>query len=310
MKGTEAALLFSSGYNANVGLVVGLAQKQDLVLYDAYSHASFCDGLRLAGVPSMHFEHNAVSELERLLQLESVRACGDLFVGVEGVYSMDGDLAPLDRIVPLCERYGATLILDDAHGTGVMGERGRGTAEHFGLDGAIPLTMGTFSKTFAVTGGFVAGPSPLINYLRFFARSYMFSASLPPVVVATVLAGMDVIEHESWLLEDLRRNVAYAAESLRQAGFDVTPQAAIIPLRVPDWMDIRHAGRLFHERGIFVNSVEYPAVPKAEQRFRISMMATHRREDIDRLVEAAQAVWKVMRTVRPRTDAEVAGRAA
>jgi len=310
MKETESALLFSSGYNANLGLVVGLTQKRDRVLYDAYSHASFCDGIRLSGVNSSPFVHNSVTDLNHLLERESNGANGDVFVGVEGVYSMDGDLAPLDKIVPICSRYGATLILDDAHGTGVMGRRGRGTAEHFHLEGKIPLTMGTFSKTFAVNGGFVAGPKPIVDYLRFFARSYMFSASLPPVVVATVLAGMDVIEHETWLIEDLHRNVADAAEGLRQIGFEVSPQGAIIPLRVPDWMNIRRAGRMLHERGVFVNSVEYPAVPKTEQRFRISVMATHRREDIDRLLESIHDVWTTMADARSRDTSTLAGSAA
>jgi glycine C-acetyltransferase len=310
MKGSESALLFSSGYNANVGMVAGLSQHRDCVLYDAYSHASFCDGIRLSGAPSFHFAHNSVTALNSLLERESTRVDGDLFVGVEGLYSMDGDLAPLDQIVPLCSRYGATLILDDAHGTGVMGEQGRGTAEHFGLEGEIPLTMGTFSKTFAVAGGFVSGPKPIVDYLRYFARSYMFSASLPPVVVATVLAGMDVIEHETWLIQELRTNVGYATENLQRIGFDLSPYGAIIPLRVPGWMNIRKASRMLHERGIFVNSIEFPAVPKSEQRFRISIMATHSREDIDRLVEAIQDVWTTLADTQIRETSSVEGCAA
>jgi glycine C-acetyltransferase len=308
MKGAESGLLFSSGYNANLGLVVGLTQKWDRVLYDAYSHASFCDGIRLSGVTSIRFPHNSVSELKRLLEQESGKEKGDVFVGVEGVYSMDGDLAPLDQIVPLCSQHGATLILDDAHGTGVMGKEGRGTAEHFHLDGMIPLTMGTFSKTFAVNGGFVTGQKPIIDYLRFFARSYMFSASLPPVIVATVLAGLDVIEHETWLLDDLRRNVAEAAEGFRRIGFDVAPQGAIIPLRVPGWMNMRKASRMLHDRDVFVNSVEYPAVPKSEQRFRVSVMATHRREDIDRLLEAVRDVWTTLSEDRAHDTSALADR--
>jgi glycine C-acetyltransferase len=290
LKGTEDALLFSSGYAANVGLVTGLVNPTDVIVYDAYSHASFCDGIKMSGVQSFRFPHNDLARLQELL----AQKCTDnheTFVGVEGVYSMDGDLAPLDRIAALCEKAGALLVVDDAHGTGVMGRTGRGTAEHFGIEGCVPITMGTFSKAFAVTGAFVAASQPIINYLRFFARSYMFSASLPPMVLATVLAGLDVIEREPERLTLLHQNVAYAAAGLHRIGFDVHPDAAIIPLMVPSWMDIRRASAAFHERGVFVNSVEYPAVPLSQQRFRISLMADHTRDDIDRLLGAVEAVW-------------------
>ncbi len=290
LKGTEDALVFSSGYGANVGLVSGLMNQTDVVIYDAYSHASFCDGVRMSGVQAFHFPHNDLSRLEALLR-RNVSPDHDTYVGVEGVYSMDGDIAPLDRIVELCERYGAILMVDDAHGTGVMGAKGSGTAEHFGVEGRVPLTMGTFSKTFAVTGAFVAGPRSIISYLRFFARSYMFSASLPPMVLAAVLGGLDVLESEPERLVRLRENVAHAAAGLNEIGIKVTPQAAIIPLIVPGSMNIREAGRMFHERGVFVNSVEYPAVPISQQRFRISMMATHTHEDIDTLLSVVEEVW-------------------
>ena len=152
-------------------------------------------------------------------------------------------------------------MLDDAHGTGVMGPTGAGTPEHFGLEGAIDIVMGTFSKTFTVTGGFVAASKSIVDYLRFFARSYMFSASLPPAAIATVIAGLDVIEQEPELLAGLRENVRMVAAGLNELGFNCSPQAAIIPLRVPAGMNIRQAGYEFHKRGIFINSVEYPAVP-------------------------------------------------
>ncbi|MBP1657751.1 MAG: hypothetical protein H6Q31_2352 [Bacteroidetes bacterium] len=304
VKGADDALIFSSGYAANVGLVTGLMQKTDLVFYDAYSHASFCDGIKMAGVPAQQFAHNDLAQLHRMLEANKGRETGDTYVAVEGVYSMDGDLAPLDKLSDLCRAYGAILVVDDAHGTGVLGANGGGTAEHFGVEENIPITMGTFSKTFAVTGGFVAGPKPVIDYLRFFARAYMFSASLSPVSIATVLAALDVIEQEPERLWHLRQNVQYAAARLRQLGFDVHPEAAIIPLRVPEGMDIRLASRLFHEQGIFVNSIEYPAVPIAQQRFRISIMATHTGRDIDRLVDVVGRVWATCRTTSQQdTDA-------
>jgi glycine C-acetyltransferase len=291
LKGTEDAMLFSSGYGANVGLTTGLMSSSDIVLFDAYSHASFTDGLKMAGTQSFRFAHNDLHHLEQLFEMTATRRHTDLFVGVEGVYSMDGDVAPLDRLLPLCESHGAILVLDDAHGTGVMGESGRGTAEHFGLEGTIPLTMGTFSKAFAVTGGFVAGSAAVISYLRFFARSHMFSAALPPPIIAAVLGGLEVLEREPERLSQLRENIARAARGLQELGFDVLPSSAILPLRVPVNMDIRQASLAFHERGIFVNSIEYPAVPVAQQRFRISLMATHTHDDIRRLLTAVQEVW-------------------
>ena len=292
LKGSEDALLFSSGYGANVGVVTGLLNRKDIVLYDAYSHASFCDGLKMAGVQSLRFPHNDVRKLRSLL----AEQCGkshDVFVGVEGVYSMDGDLAPLDAIVSLCKAHGAILILDDAHGTGVMGRSGRGTAEHFSVEGDVDATVGTFSKTLAVTGGFIAASKPIIDYLRYFARTYMFSASLPPMVIAAVHAGLDVMEQEPDRLAALRENTRYAVERLCSLGFDVKGDSPIIALRVPLGMNIRHTGQEFHRRGIFVNSIEYPAVPVSQQRFRISMMAAHTRADIDALVTAVQEVWEV-----------------
>jgi glycine C-acetyltransferase len=302
LKGTEDALIFSSGYAANVGLVTGLMQKSDTVLYDAFSHASFCDGIKMSGVQARSFPHNDMDQLREMLEAERPTRAGDCYVAVEGVYSMDGDLAPLPELIAICHDYDAILIVDDAHGTGVMGANGGGTAEHFGVDNAVPITMGTFSKTFAVTGGFIAGPKSVIDYLRYFARSYMFSASLSPVVVATVLAGLDVLEQEPERLWRLRQNVAYAAACLNRIGFAVRPETAIIPLRVPEWMDIRHASRLFHERGMFVNSIEYPAVPIAQQRFRISIMATHTGNDIERLVNAVHDVWVACRHDQKESD--------
>ena len=291
LKHAEETLIFSTGYSANVGLITGLTSQNDVVIYDRYSHASLRDGLKMNAAKAVPCRHNDLEDLRAALQAPRPAPSGDAFVCVEGVYSMDGDLAPLDEIVPLCKEHGATLIVDDAHGTGVMGESGSGTAEHFGVDGAVDITMGTFSKALGVVGGFVSASKPIINYLRLFARSYVFSASLPPVVVAAVLAGLDVIEREPWLRGQVRDNIGYATEGLRRLGFEVDPPAAIIALRVPASMNIREAARRFNQAGIFVNCVEYPAVPIGEQRFRISMMATHTKADIDRLLECTAEIW-------------------
>ncbi len=292
LKGKEDTLVFQSGYGANVGLVSCLAGKHDTVVYDVHSHASFYDGIKMADAPAVKFGHNDVEELETILQGLSSRTTGDTFVGIEGVYSMDGSLAPLDRIVPVSKRYGAILMIDDAHGTGVTG-MGRGTPEHFGVADDVDIAMGTFSKAFGVVGGFVSTTKPIADYLRFFARSYMFSSSLAPAVLAAVIASLELLEKEPGIHRQLMDNIDYLTRGLHRLGFGVNPQSAIIPLPVPQTLNIRKAAYHFHRAGIFINSIEYPAVPANQQRFRISMMATHTREDIDRLLEVVEEVWNV-----------------
>lgn len=291
LKNAEDAMIFSSGYGANVGLVSGLMSQDSVVLYDAYSHASFCDGIKLSGVQSYRFPHNDLKSLEARLKIIRSNSSSDIFIEAEGVYSMYGDTAPLDELLILCKRYDAILIVDDAHGTGVMGESGKGTAEEYNIEGHVDLTMGTFSKTFAVTGGFVVASKVIINYLRFFARSYMFSASVSPAIAAAVLAGLEVIRNEPGRLQNLRDNIKYANKLLNEIGFDANNKSPIIPLRVPVNMNIRKAAYVFHKRGIFMNSIEYPAVPLSQQRFRISLMATHTKRDIEKLVETIESVW-------------------
>ncbi len=290
LKGTEDTMIFSSGYNANLGLVTGLCTPNDILIADEYSHASFFDGVKMLRGKCYTFKHNDTAQLEKLL-ITHAKEKVNLFVAVEGVYSMDGDIAPLDRIVPLCKKYKAVLLVDDAHGTGVLGASGGGIHDHYGLRVDEDIILGTFSKTFAVSGGYISASKPVINYLRMMARSYMFSASLPPVTIAAVLAGMEVIEKEPWLITNLHDNVAYATEKLEKFGLATEPQAGIIALKVPPKVDIRKLAAQFHEAGIFINAVEYPAVPLSKQRFRISFMATHTRSDIDRLAGVVEEIW-------------------
>lgn len=297
LKGCEDALLFASGFQANLGWVGGLVREGDVVLYDEFSHASLYDALKLAGagalsgkVRAQRFRHNDCVHLERLLEQTLERegtAHRQIFVAVEGVYSMDGDLAPLAKIRELCDRFGSSvnLVVDDAHGTAVMGETGGGTAEHFGIKGQVDIAMGTFSKAFGTTGGFLAGKREVIDYLRFFSRAYMFSAHLPPPTVASVIAGLDVLEREPQRLTQLHANAEYLAAGLRSLGLSAAREAAIIPIRVPAEVDLRRLNQAFDAEGIFLNSVEYPAVPRDAQRLRISVMATHTRADLDQALE-------------------------
>jgi glycine C-acetyltransferase len=290
LKGQQDAMLFSSGFMANLAVITGLSQSHDVIIYDELSHASLYDGIKLTKARGLMFAHNDMHELESLLQKTS-DCPGSVLVCVEGVYSMDGDLAPLDKITELVSRYGAFLVLDDAHGTGVMGENGRGTASHFHCCHKIDVTMGTFSKVFASCGAFLSGSRDVINYLRFHARPYIFSASIPPTITAAVLGGLEVMEKEPWLRLQLLENARYAIQKLEPFGFCTRPEAAIIVLKLPTGMNIRKAAKLFHEKNIFINPIEYPAVPENDERFRISFMATHTKEDINCLARAVEEVW-------------------
>ncbi|MEY3367147.1 MAG: hypothetical protein RI973_302 [Bacteroidota bacterium] len=293
LKGKEAALVFSSGYATNLGILSALVRKQDLLCFDELSHASFRDGIKLGQLTAEEFPHNRLDRLEAIL--DNAKVEGDKFVGVEGIYSMDGDMAPLNALVDLCRHHGAFLIVDDAHGTGVVGKGGAGTASFLNCEEGVDLAMGTFSKTFAVSGGFVAASRDLVEYLRYHARSYIFSASLPPIVQAAVLAGLDVMENEPERQEQLHRNVEYASQLLAPYGMVNAPAGGIIALRVPDGMSIREANLDFHRAGIFLNAIEYPAVPLNQDRFRISLMNAHTASDIERLVEAVERIWRPFR---------------
>jgi glycine C-acetyltransferase len=290
-KECEAALVFPSGYSANVGWVTGLLRKGDVLVYDEQNHASLYDGIQLGRVRSLAFTHNDLDHLRhRLMQVRWRDAGANVVVAVEGVYSMDGDLAPLTEIRALCDNFDALLAVDDAHGTGVLGARGRGTAEHFGLEGRVDLAMGTFSKVFATTGGYVAGSQDQVDWLRFFARSYMFSASLAPGVVASVLASIDFIDAHPERVELLRDNTTYFAGLLREIGFRVAPAAAIIPIMLPAHVSVPDVVAALYADGVFANGVEYPAVPRDRQRLRLSIMATHTQAQLDFCAERLERV--------------------
>lgn len=298
-EGKGTALIFSSGYSANVGLMSALPGPRDLVLYDAETHASTLDGLKLGRIEARPFPHNDARALDA--QLEKARGqYQDLFVAVEGVYSMSGSVARLDRIGEVCARHGATLIIDEAHGTGVTGPNGAGTVAMFDAADTVDIVMGTFSKTFGVSGGFVAASADVVDYLRYFARSYVFSTAPSTAICAAVLAGLDVLDEEPEIHARLMDNTGYLAQGLAAMGIEASGITAVFSLPVPAGTDVRAAAHDFHRRGLFLNHIEAPAVPTSEQRFRVSLTASHTRDDIDRLLEAVDAVWATH--VRPLGD--------
>ena len=290
-KSKPSAMVFSSGFLANLAVISGVASGDDVVIFDQLSHASLFDALKLTKSPHEEFLHNDMTSLERLLEKYQSIGKRNIYVCVEGVYSMDGDISPLPQIVSLCRTYGALLILDDAHGAGVLGENGKGTASHFNVEEEIDIDMGTFSKVFATCGGYLASSEDIINYLRFNSRQYIFSASIPPAVMATVLGGLKVLEDEPWRRISLAENMKYAIEKLENFEFCAKPEGGIITLRIPEGMNIRAASYMLHRKNIFINPIEFPAVPLNHERFRISFMAHHTKEDIDRLATALEEVW-------------------
>jgi len=286
--GKEAALIFGTGYQANLGALTALLGKDDVAIADKEIHASLVDALNMAGCKLKRYRHNDLPDLERLLQ-ENEDA--SKMVIMDGVYSMGGDLAPLTEITDLAKKYNARVYLDDAHGIGVMGEGGRGTHFHFNRVNEVDIVMGTFSKSFASLGGVVAGNKDVIEYIQHKARSLIFSASMPPANVATVMACLDIVEADPDYPKRVHRNAAKVRDALRSMGFDcgesVTP---VVPVMIGSDMNTVFAWRACFDAGIYVNPVLPPGVPPNKSLLRTSYMATHTDEQLDRVIEAFRIV--------------------
>ncbi len=274
----EAALVFSTGYQTNVGTISSLVGRGDYVITDKDDHASIVDGCRLSFGTMKRYRHNDMQDLDRVLGQIPVDA-GKLVV-VDGVFSMGGDIAPLPEIISLCKQYGARLMVDDAHSVGVLGG-GKGTAIHLGVNDDVDLVMGTFSKSFASLGGFIAGAEPVIHYIQHHARSLMFSASMPPGNVAAVSAALDVMLEEPERIERVNQIGDYMRQEYRKLGFNIGPsQTPIIPIIIGDRDATFLAWRLLFEAGVYTNPVIPPAVPPNLSLLRTSYMATHTDEQM------------------------------
>jgi 8-amino-7-oxononanoate synthase len=292
--GREACITSGTGFQTNVGALGALALRGDVIFGDRDNHASLIDGCRLAFGKLVKYRHNDVEDLERLLR-ETPCEGGRLIV-TDGVFSMLGDLAPLPGIVALARRHEARVLVDDAHAIGVLGAHGRGTPEHFGDEAETDLVVGTFSKSFACLGGFVAGPADMIDYLKHASRSVVFSASMPPSNVATVLACLDVVEREPERRARLWANVRRMKAGFDDLGFEVIDHGSpILSIMVgSDEATFEFNRRLFEE-GVFVNPVVPPAVPEGQSLLRTSYMATHTEEDLDTILRAFRRVGERLR---------------
>ena len=287
----EAALTFSTGFQVNLGVISSLADRRDVLILDNLDHACILDGARLSFGRVLKYLHNDMDSLEeRLRSIEPDR--GSLIV-VDGVFSMEGDVADLPGIVELKKRFGVRLMVDDAHGVGVMGEHGRGTAEHFGVEEETDLVMGTFSKALAAVGGFVAGDRSVIEWVKHHARSLMFSAAPPPASVASVIKALEIIEREPELRTRLWEHTHYMKREFENLGFDTGDSASpVIPLLVGEDMTAFKMTIRLQEEGVFVNPVITPAVPPHRAMIRTSFMATHTRDHLDRALEAVAKVGR------------------
>jgi 8-amino-7-oxononanoate synthase len=286
----EAALVFATGYQTNLGTISSLLGRNDIALIDKYDHASIIDGCRLSFGQVKKFRHNDMKDLERIL--EGTKGKGKLII-VDGIFSMEGDIADLPSIVKLAKAYGARVMVDDAHAVGVLGEGGRGTAEHFGLEDQVDLIMGTYSKSLAAIGGFVAGSKEVINFIKHIGRSMIFSASLPPSLVASVSAALDIIEEFPQLRTQLWKNTHKMLKGYKALGFDTgTSETPIIPIIIKDSMKVYEMCKLLFENGVFVNPVVSPAVPPGRELLRTSYMATHTEGQLDKVLSAFEKVGK------------------
>lgn len=276
----EAALCFSTGFQTNLGTIATVVGKDDLIFADRTNHASIVDGCRLSFGRTLKFKHNNLDDLERLLRTHA-SAAGKAII-VDGVFSMEGDIVDLPNIVKLAQKYQARVFVDDAHAIGVLGKHGRGTAEHFGLEDKVDIVIGTFSKSFASIGGFIAADRYVIDYIKHHSRTLIFSASMPPAAVATVSAAIDILEQEPERLDRLWRNVRKMKAGFDKLGFNTgRSQSPIIPIHIGEDLKCFQFWKMLFESGVFANPVVSPAVPPGGAVIRTSYMATHSDEELD-----------------------------
>jgi len=291
-KGVEAAVTFQSGFCANLAAIPALVGKEDVIFSDELNHASIIDGCRLSGARIIRYAHADPADLERAIQ-EAQGTYRRGLVVTDGVFSMDGDIAPLDQIYAISSKYDLMLMVDDAHGEGVLGRGGRGIVDHFNLHGKVDVEVGTFSKAFGVVGGAVAGSALVVEWLRQRGRPFLFSSAVTPPDVAATIAAIDLLEQSTDLVDKLWENARYFKSEMRRLGFDtgqsVTP---ITPIMLGEAPLAQQFSRELFQEGVFAMAIGYPTVPKGKARIRVMLSASHSREDLDRGLEAFARVGK------------------
>ena len=295
--GKDEALCFSTGFTVNSGVIPALLGPHDYVICDDRDHASIVDGRRLSMAKQLRYKHNDMEDLERKLQKCEENAVK--LIVVDGVFSMEGDLCDLPKIIELKKKYGATVMVDEAHGVGVFGRQGRGVCDHFGLTDDVDLIMGTFSKSLASIGGFIAADSAIIDYLRHTARTYIFSASNTPAATASALEALRILKREPERLEALWEVTNYALKRFKEEGFEIgDTESPIIPLYVRDLEKTFAATAMAFEAGVFINPVVPPACHPTDTLVRIALMANHTHEQVDRAVVALVGVFRKLEIIK------------
>ena len=298
-KGVEACVVFQSGFAANAGTVGSILGKDDFILSDELNHASIIDGARLSRAKIKVFRHKDVAHAEELLQ-EIQQEPGHKLLITDGVFSMDGDIGPVDKLAEVAEKYGAIMMIDDAHASGVLGRNGRGSADHFHVTHKVDVQVGTLSKAIGALGGYVCGSRDLIDYLYHRARPFLFSTSHPPSVAATCLAAFDILENEPDRIDRLWANTSYFKQHLTDAGFDVggvsTPKSEtpITPILIGDGRRAMEFSKALFEAGVMATGIAFPTVPEGKARIRTIMTSEHTRAEIDRALEVITTVARKM----------------
>jgi 8-amino-7-oxononanoate synthase len=289
-----AALVFSTGFQTNLGAISSIVGKGDIALLDRQVHACIVDGCRLSHGKTFKFMHNDITDLERVCNnLRNNGHRGGILIIVDGVFSMEGDIINLPELVEVAERFGARVMVDDAHGVGVLGKHGAGTADHFNLIDKVDITMATFSKSFASLGGYIVGDKDVIHFIQHNARALIFSASIPPANAAAALAALDIIESEPERRDKLWKNARRMKKEFENMGFDTGhSETPIVPIVVGDDLDAFHFWKELFDNGVFTNPVISPAVPPGKAMIRTSYTATHTDEHLDKVVEVFKRVGK------------------
>ena len=299
-KGAEAAILTQSGFTANTATCQCLmTSPQDVLISDELNHASIIDGGRLAKAQKKVYRHSDMAHLKEILESEEVKRARRKLLVTDGVFSMDGDICNLPDIVELCDKHGVLTMIDDAHASGVLGEHGHGTVEHFHMQGKVDIQIGTLSKAFAAVGGYVCGPQKLRDYMVSTARPFLFSSSQPPSVIATCLAGLDVIENEPERLKTLWDNTHYFKQALKDAGFDTGhSETPVTPVMVGDSAKAKELSKRLFDEGIFALAIVFPTVPKGKERLRTIVTAGHTRKDLEFAAAKFAKVGKEMGLIK------------
>lgn len=286
-KKREAALVYNTGYMANVGIISALAKRGDVIFSDELNHASIIDGCRLSRAEIITYKHNDMQNLEDKIR-EKINEKGKIYglIVSDGVFSMDGDIVNLPELVRIANTYGLLSMIDEAHATGVIGKTGRGTEEYYHMEGSVDVLMGTLSKAIGSEGGFVCGSRLLIEYLCNKSRSFIFSTALSPVSMAASIAGIDMIEEVPERVSRLQENIDYCCQRLQQIGINVQSRTAILPIIIHDEEKAMKVMQQLKNRGYFISAIRYPTVAKNSARLRIALMSTHTKESIDGLVQA------------------------